>query len=107
MTTSKGATVSDSKAMALSALAISLLALLVAVGAAVWSAGADERVYQRMLLEIWQELKPFYADIEVDFDGPPATLGELLRPIMSVEPQIDAANSRPADPTAPQPQPTN
>lgn len=47
-------------------------------------AAVEERVYRRIVADVWQELMPIYRDFGIAIDGEPKTIGELLRPLMSV-----------------------
>lgn len=45
----------------------------------------EERVYRKILDEVWQEVKPVYSDFELPSDGAPMTFSEMIGPLVSVK----------------------
>lgn len=85
---------------------VTVVALVIAVIALVISrrgqgvdeaeaANIEKRVYQRMLDETWQEVKPVYKEFGVKVDRPPTSFGELIRPLVSVKSPSANASTNP------------
>lgn len=76
------------------ALLAAVLALALAVYAASRTASApdesaiEKRVYQRIVSELRRELAPAYEDFGIHFEREPETVGELMRPLLSVEQKL-------------------
>lgn len=79
------------------ALYIAVMALLVAGAACVFSIFAvlradpseiENRVYQRILQECWQEMQPMLRDFEVNVPEHPETFRDLFEPFMSIQPDL-------------------
>ena len=54
----------------------------------------EERVYGKILDEVWQEVKPVYSDFELRSDEAPTTFGEMIRPLVSVERDLSPETER-------------
>ena len=78
---------------------MALLALIIAVAGSRKARSQDEelaqRVYQRILGEVWREVKPVYEEYDLDTRTRPDSFGALLTPLLSL-------NRRPT-PTGPGP----
>lgn len=80
------------KLVAWLALLIAVLALAVAASCVWRTTGSaddkavEERVYERIVSEVYHELHPVYRDFGVELAAPPQTISELVRPLLSVGP---------------------
>lgn len=51
-------------------------------------AQVEKKIYQRILNEVWQEIKPVYEDFHIKVQPTPTSFREMMNPLISVKPLV-------------------